>query len=173
MAKTRPFDEHPGRYERWFEDNWYVYRSELKAIESVFPASGRGVEIGIGSGRFAEPLGITEGVEPSQSMRRLAAGRGLAVTDGVAEALPLEDGSYDFALMVTTICFVDDPRAAFGEMRDQRRDSAVESGRHHRRRHAAEHVPRDLADHRAGVGDIRAVRARAQFQRVRVIEPRR
>jgi len=116
MAKTAPFDEHPDRYEQWFVDNWYVYRSELRAVEALIPARGRGVEIGMGSGRFAEPLAITDGVEPSASMRALAAGRGLRARDGVAEALPLEDESYDFALMVTTICFVDDPGAAFREI---------------------------------------------------------
>jgi ubiquinone/menaquinone biosynthesis C-methylase UbiE len=37
------------------------------------------------------------------------------VIDGVAEALPFEDCLFDFALMVTTICFVDDIEASFKE----------------------------------------------------------
>jgi ubiquinone/menaquinone biosynthesis C-methylase UbiE len=41
-------------------------------------------------------------------MRNIALKKGLKVYKGIAEDLPLTDQSYDFALMVTTICFVDD-----------------------------------------------------------------
>ena len=34
---------------------------------------------------------------------------------GVAEALPFMDEAFDHALIVTTICFVDDPRAMVRE----------------------------------------------------------
>lgn len=115
MAKTKPFDEHLEEYEQWFVDHHYVFQSELAAIQSVLPSSGRGMEIGIGSGIFAEPLGIKNGVEPSRTMREKAIKRGLDPTDGVAEKLPYPDKSYDFALMVTTICFVDDIRKSFSE----------------------------------------------------------
>lgn len=117
MARTRPFDEHPERYERWFDEHEAVYQSELCALHSVVPSGGRGVEIGMGSGRFAGPLGITEGVEPSRAMRELARKRGLEAHPGVAERLPFPDQAFDFALMVTTICFVDDPRASCLEIR--------------------------------------------------------
>ena len=48
-------------------------------------------------------------------MRELARAKGLQVYDAVAEHLPFEDARFDFALMVTTICFVDDIRASFLE----------------------------------------------------------
>jgi SAM-dependent methyltransferase len=115
MAKTKPFDEHLDEYEQWFSDNHYAFESELEAIRRVLPETGKGIEIGIGSGIFAAPLGIREGVEPSETMRGKAAERGLHVIDGVAEKLPVEDKSYDFALMVTTICFVDDINRSFAE----------------------------------------------------------
>ncbi len=115
MAKTKPFDEHLVDYEQWFFDNHYVFESELEAIRRVIPATGKGIEIGIGSGVFAAPLGIKEGVEPSKAMREKAAERGLRVIDGVAEKLPIIDKRYDFALMVTTICFVDDINKSFAE----------------------------------------------------------
>lgn len=115
MAKTKPFDEHLSEYEQWFSDNHYVFESELVAIRKVMPKEGNGIEIGIGSGVFAIPLGINEGIEPSKVMREKAEERGLHVIDGVAENLPLADKSYDFALMVTTICFVDDIVRSFAE----------------------------------------------------------
>ncbi len=117
MARTEPFDRYLDEYERWFEENRFVYESEIEAVRHFIPAGEQGVEIGIGSGRFAVPLGIKVGVDPSGTMREHAAGLGLQVYDGTAEQLPLEDGSFDFALMVTTICFVDDVGKAFREAR--------------------------------------------------------
>ena len=115
MAKTQPFDTYLAEYERWFIDNHYVFQSELSAIQSVIPPSGTGIEVGIGSGIFAKPLGITEGVEPSRVMRIKAMERGIHPIDGIAEELPFPDKSYDFVLMVTTICFVDDLEKSFSE----------------------------------------------------------
>lgn len=115
MPKTKPFDQYSDEYDHWFVVNKYAFQSELKAIEGVLPASGKGVEIGVGSGIFAEPLGIKEGVEPSRAMREKAKERNINVVDGVAESLPYSDNSFDFALMVTTICFVEDIVQSFHE----------------------------------------------------------
>ena len=117
MPRTQPFDTYLDAYEAWFEKHRYVYLSELEAIRHFLPKDGKGIEIGIGTGRFALPFGIIEGVEPSAKMRALAAQRGLTVHEGVAENLPLEDQSFDFALMVTTVCFVDDIVLSFRELR--------------------------------------------------------
>jgi len=116
MPKTGPFDKYPSRYERWFDRNKYVYQSELNAVRELLPEQGRGVEIGVGSGRFAAPLGISCGVEPSEEMAALAVEKGIEVIRGVAEDLPLDNSSFDFALMVTTVCFLDDAKAAFAEV---------------------------------------------------------
>ena len=116
MPKTGPFDKFPSRYERWFDRNKYVYQSELNAVRELLPKRGNGVEIGVGTGRFAAPLGISCGVEPSEEMAGISREKGIEVIQGVAENLPLEDGSFDFALMVTTVCFLDDVAAAFAEV---------------------------------------------------------
>ena len=116
MAKTKPFDEHLSRYEQWFVENHFVFRSELKALQKAIPGHGRGVEIGAGSGIFARELGIKEGIEPSYQMRKKAIERGINAIDGVAENLPYPDKSFDFVLMVTTLCFVDDVIRSFNEV---------------------------------------------------------
>jgi SAM-dependent methyltransferase len=116
MARTKPFDTHLPEYEDWFDANHFVYLSELEAIREVIPAAGKGVEIGIGSGLFASPLGISEGCDPSIEMRKKAAERGLHAIEGIAENLPYEAESFDFALMVTTICFVDDAMQTYHEI---------------------------------------------------------
>ena len=115
MAKTKPFDEYASQYEDWFERNRIVYESELRTIRAQMPKSNNGINIGVGSGRFAIPLGIKIGIEPSRKMRDIAQKRGIEVIDGVAESLPFDDSQFDFALMVTTICFLDDIEASFKE----------------------------------------------------------
>lgn len=55
---TDPFEKYTNDYDAWFEEHPFVYQSELKAVSSLWPSSGRGIEIGVGTGRFAAPLGI-------------------------------------------------------------------------------------------------------------------
>ena len=115
MAKIEPFEKHASEYEVWFENYRFVYESEVRAIKGQLPKKGEGVEVGVDSGRFAAPLGIKLGVDPSGKMRELARNRGITAIDGVAEKLPFDDCRFNFVLMVTTICFLDDIEAAFKE----------------------------------------------------------
>jgi SAM-dependent methyltransferase len=115
MPKISPFEKYTEQYENWFEKNRWVYEAELRAVKAMLPPGGNGVEIGVGTGRFAEPLGIKIGVEPSRRMREIAQKRGIKVLDGVAEKLPFDDSQFDFVLMVTTVCFVDDINKALLE----------------------------------------------------------
>ena len=117
MPHTEPFNLYPDEYEAWFEKFHLAYQSELNAIRSLLPPGGTGIEIGIGSGLFALPLGVQYGVEPSPVMAEKARKKGLKVFDGVAERLPVDDALYDYALMVTTVCFVDDVEQSFREVR--------------------------------------------------------
>ncbi len=115
MTKTAAFDEQPNDYDAWFEKHPDFYLAELEAVRSFIPASGSGVEIGVGTGRFAVTLGIPIGVEPAPRMAELARQRGIKVLENVAEELPFADGSFDFAVMVTAVCFLDDVALAFRE----------------------------------------------------------
>jgi len=115
MKKIAPFEKHAKEYDAWFDENELVYLSELEAVKSMLPDSGTGIEIGVGTGRFAAPLGIKLGLEPSKSMASLARKRGIEVVEGMAESLPFEDSSFDFVLMVTVICFLDDVGKALSE----------------------------------------------------------
>ena len=116
MPKIRPFEKYTDQYENWFEKNRYVYQSEINAIRVILPDFKNGIEIGVGSGRFAKPLGIKFGIEPSYEMRKIAQSRGIEVVDSAAEKLPFKDCIFDLALMVTTLCFLDDERKAFIEI---------------------------------------------------------
>jgi len=115
MPRVKPFEKHTDQYEKWFEKNRFAFESELQAVKTLLPTSGTGIEIGVGTGRFAAPLGIKLGVEPSREMGNIARQKGIEVLDGVAEELPFDDAQFDFVLMVTTICFLDDIEESFKE----------------------------------------------------------
>jgi SAM-dependent methyltransferase len=116
MAKTGPFDEHRDQYERWFEEHADLYEAEVEAVNALLPLSRHGgLEVGVGTGRFAARLVVPTGIEPSGAMAERAAELGIDVHPGVAEELPFDNESFAYVLMVTTICFVDDPVQAFAE----------------------------------------------------------
>lgn len=102
-------------YDRWFEENRAVYESEVSAVRRFLPPDGVGLEIGVGSGRFAVACGVKVGVEPAPAMAKLARERGITVYEAKAEALPFKDGSFDYCLLITVICFLDDPPAVLKE----------------------------------------------------------
>ena len=59
---SRIFEKYYNQYDLWYEKNEFTYLSELEAIREVLPKSGRGLEIGVGTGRFAQSLGIAIGI---------------------------------------------------------------------------------------------------------------
>ncbi len=111
-----PFDKHAQRYDGWFDKNKFIYKSEFFALEKLIPKEREGIEIGVGSGRFAHPLGIKVGIDPSKEMAKIAKKRGINVFEGHAEDIPIKDSKFDFALMVTTICFLNDVIRSFREV---------------------------------------------------------
>ena len=115
MPKSEIFEKLYSDYDRWFDEHDAIYRCELEALRQLLPPFTKGLEVGVGTGRFAAPLGIQVGVEPSPKMAAIARKRGIEVVPGVAEALPFRDKSFDLVLMVTTICFVDDIDKSFQE----------------------------------------------------------
>jgi len=116
MVKIEPFEKYPDRYDIWFENNKFVYQSEVKAIKEILPDFNKGIELGVGTARFAEPLNIQYGIDPSPKMRQIAKKKGINVLPGTAEKIPFENETFDLVLMVTTLCFLDDVDRAFGEV---------------------------------------------------------
>jgi len=113
MAEITAADE----YDAWFAANKPLFESEARAIELQLPASwDRAVEIGCGTGAFAERLGVEYGVEPSAPMASRARERGLTVELGSAENLPLEHNVVDLALLSGVISYVDDFEATLAEL---------------------------------------------------------
>ena len=107
MVRIEPFEKYSKEYDEWFIKNQNIYLAELNAIKRFVPFDKFGVEIGVGTGRFALPLGIKVGVDPSRKMAEISRKRGIQVYEGVAEQLPFKDKIFDYILMVTTICFLE------------------------------------------------------------------
>lgn len=107
-----PFEMYALEYDSWFDYHAFAYQSELEAIKRYIPTPGLGVEIGTGTGRFSAPFSISIGVEPSKRMAEIAESRGITVHNATAENLPFCKEHFDFALMVTTLCFLENPNLA-------------------------------------------------------------
>lgn len=125
MPRTAPFESHHHRYDDWFVRHAAAYHSELLAIRAQLPWQGLGLSIGVGTGRFAAPLGVEVGIDPAHAVLGYAAKRDIATVQAVAEALPFSDGLFNRALCVTTICFVDDVSAMLSEARRALKPSGV------------------------------------------------
>lgn len=117
MDGVTVFEEHAGEYDRWFDLNQQIYQAEVDAVRRFIPQTGLGLEVGVGTGRFSTPFGIKIGVEPSQKMAQIAKSRDIAVAVAFGEGLPFADGQFDFALLVTVVCFVEDVARLLREVR--------------------------------------------------------
>jgi len=111
------FDEYYREYDLWYERNRLAYLSELEAVKIALPEEGRGLEVGVGTGRFASRLGIPYGIDPSFRMAKLAEDRGVRVIVARGEEIPFKDDEFDYALIAITICFVRDPERVIRETR--------------------------------------------------------
>lgn len=115
MPRTAPFEAYHRRYDDWFVRHAAAYQSELLAVRALLPRQGGGLSVGVGTGRFAAPLGVRVGLDPAGGVLDYAVNRGISAVQGIAEALPFANASFDYVLSVTTICFVDDPRTMMAE----------------------------------------------------------
>lgn len=116
--KIDVFEKYFDQYDNWFFKHAKVYQSELKALQQV-KVPGLSIEIGVGTGKFAEPLGIFYGVEPSEKMYKIAQKLNINIIKGQAEHLPIKPEIFDWAIMITTICFVEAPFKSIKEFKKE------------------------------------------------------
>ena len=126
----RAFDLVAVTYDDWYNhpQGRQVFDAELKAVDMHIPKEGIGLELGAGTGIFAEQLtGVMRTIvclDPSGEMLKKAAERGMASVLGVGEALPLRVGVLDFTYMVTVLEFLDEPAVVLGEIRETAKEGA-------------------------------------------------
>lgn len=115
MVRIESFKKYFKEYDEWFDKNQNIYLAELYALKSLVPSNKFGIDIGVGTGRFALPLNIKLAIEPSGKMAEISKKLGIQVYKGVAENLPFKKKIFDFIIFVTTICFVDNLEKTFTE----------------------------------------------------------
>jgi len=109
------FNKNVKNYDEWYEKNKYIYLSEVEALKKGIPQSKKGLEIGVGTGRFAAVLGIEYGIDPSEEMLKIAQKRGVKTFLGYGEKLPFNDDEFDFVAIIITICFIRNPEKVINE----------------------------------------------------------
>jgi len=74
-----PFDDLASAYDAWFdEEGKPVFAIEVLAFHEVLSSLPKPwLEVGVGSGRFAQALGIETGVDPSIKLLEMARERGI------------------------------------------------------------------------------------------------
>jgi ubiquinone/menaquinone biosynthesis C-methylase UbiE len=100
------FDRMAHEYDRWFDENDAVYQAEIDVLASFIPSSGVGLEVGVGTGRFASVLDVAFGVDPARETLKLARKRGVVTVQASGEHLPFQEDQFDYALLVTVDPFV-------------------------------------------------------------------
>ena len=103
------FERYHNTYDAWYDKYKFAYLSELEALKKVLPEFEKGLEIGVGTGRFAKPLEITLGIDPSTEMLRTAAQRGVNTRWGFGENLPFLHETFDYVAIIISLCFVNEP----------------------------------------------------------------
>jgi len=116
-SKIRAFDSLAWAYDSWFEqEGRLIFALEVEALKQVLPLLPKPwIEIGIGSGRFAQVLGIDVGLDPSSQLLKIARNRGARVLLGRGEEAPFKDGSFGAIFFIVTLCFVDSPGRILSE----------------------------------------------------------
>jgi SAM-dependent methyltransferase len=116
-SKIRAFDSLAWAYDAWFEkEGRLILASEVEALRQALPLLPKSwIEVGVGSGRFAQALGIDIGLDPSGELLKLARNRGVSVLLGRGEEAPFKDGSFGAIFFIVTLCFVDSPERILSE----------------------------------------------------------
>jgi len=112
------FDTFVERYDAWFDSPFGKSAFELEKsciASSCHDVKGSSLEIGVGTGRFAEALGIEYGIDISGRVLEFAKRRGIIVVRGSGEELPFRDESFNSIFIIVTLCFVEKPEKVLEE----------------------------------------------------------
>lgn len=120
----KAFDQVAGFYDDWYShpQGRKVFEAELRALGSLIPCSGLGLEVGAGTGVFAESLTDCDRtiicLDPSGAMLAKAKERKMPSIMGVGEHIPFTMGAVGFSYMATTLEFLENPVVALKQVRE-------------------------------------------------------
>ncbi len=114
------FDEYAERYDAWYDSAMgrALLSTEVKCIRHLVESFPRPyLDVGVGTGRFAQALGIEYGLDPSVRALQGARRRSIKAVLAVGEEIPFKDACFGAALMAFTLCFVTNPGRVMQEIR--------------------------------------------------------
>ena len=116
-SDSPPFDTLATQYDAWFEEEGkLIFAIEVKALREVLPLLPKPwLEVGVGSGRFAQALSIETGIDPSVRLLEIAEGRGITVFRVGGEEQFFNKETFGAVFLIVTLCFVDSPIAVLRE----------------------------------------------------------
>jgi len=128
--KIKAFNVVAESYDIWYKhpQGKQVFDAEKNAVNHMIPKQGIGVEIGAGTGVFAESLTTEERtilcLDPSVEMIKKAKERELPCILGVGDSIPLRK-LIDFGYMITVLEFLNEPIKLFKEVRENSKENHV------------------------------------------------
>ncbi len=110
-SSTSPFDDPAPEYDAWFDrEGSLIFFIEVQAFESLLQTLPKSwLEIVVGSGRFAQALGIETGIDPSIKLVEMARRRGVNALLGRGEQELFKEESLGTVFLILTLCFLDSP----------------------------------------------------------------
>jgi SAM-dependent methyltransferase len=114
-----PFDALASEYDAWFDgEGSLIFFNEIQAFQALLPSLPKPwLEIGVGSGRFAQALGINTGIDPSGKLVEIAKSRGINAFLGRGEEQIFDAESFGTVFLIVTLCFLDSPLDVLKEVR--------------------------------------------------------
>jgi SAM-dependent methyltransferase len=108
-SKVALFDRLAQVYDSWFEgEGRVIFATELKAFQELSGSLPKPwLEVGVGSGRFAQALGIETGIDSSARLLQMASRRGIAVLLSRGEQQIFKAESFGSVFLIVTLCFLD------------------------------------------------------------------
>ncbi len=112
-----PFDRLADSYDAWYDTKGKLaFAVELAALRPLLPDCPKPwLEVGVGTGRFAQALSIPLGVDPSAALLEKARQRGIKVLRGEGEELVFHAGTFGTVFLLTTWEFLSDPARVLAE----------------------------------------------------------
>lgn len=112
-------DNYSERYDTWYDSpkGRVLLATEVACLRPLLHRFPRPyLEVGVGTGRFAEALGIEHGLDPSPQALEKAQRRGVRVVLGRGEDIPFQEARFGGVLMAFTLCFVREPHKVMREI---------------------------------------------------------
>jgi len=114
------FDAYAAQYDAWYDSDVGrpIFATEVACLRRFLQRyPGPHLEIGVGSGRFAQALAVQYGVDPATCPLRLAGARGIRVVQARGESLPFPNEVFGAVLIALTLCFVREATQVLEESR--------------------------------------------------------